>query len=949
MPLPTTLTEPELFRAMEQDSAGTMVVTSTARAARVLRQHFGQWMLRENRTGWQTPNILDWESWLETLWDSATIRGGDARLLLTNAQELDLWRQVLDRDEAASGTTAVAALAPMAQQAWRDMHRYRIPLERLRFDTHTDVQAFYGWARKLQQLCKKNLFLPESELMSAIAELAANRGLLLPRRIFLLGFDRTTPLQIHWTEMLEAQGCAIGWIRLIPVETVGDAADCIVYAADLEEEITAAALWCRRMLIADPDRQIGVVVPALQALQDRIDSTFRRLLQPSSMRVDAPQAELPYEFSLGAAMRRLPAIQTAALLLAWMEGSLPIDQVCWLATHGRFGAASAQAHEARARLDRRFRERWSKLGGPVRLLDYLAWLQSAAGGDATALLRAIRGLAEMARAGNLDRSRSFAEWREVIDELLLAVDWHLLHAEDSAGYQLLERWNRLLDELSSLTAVAGKVSFEHMLSRLQDMMAQTVFTRQSTNAPIQIMGVPESAGLVFDAVWMMNARSSAWPARGTASPFLPWNIQREAGMPYASQEEDYAFAQSLTSRILSSAKQRIVSFAVQEDDLNAASARTPSLEVLLSPLIRDAWPDAPLVSATSYLAELASTVRNSPPAGMLESVAEEDAAPWNGGKVRGGVRFLELQAACPFRAFAELRLGAQPLPDIDSGLSPATQGTAVHDVLHEFWRQVQSLANLNALSDEQCREVLRRHIATALPRVLQPADEPWQQAVLRLESMRIEETLAAWMVRERHRADFTVLATEDHLQDQEIGGVRFDCRIDRVDQVAQGIALLDYKTGSIAARSCAGDRPDQPQLPAYAVLRAKDASTALAGLAFASLHPRTQDLIVIRSLPSVFDPEPAQASAPQKPAAGSKPKPDACTEEAMREHLREWEEVLTRLSHSFRQGVAAVDPKNLHATCRNCRQSIFCRIREASLAFAEQEDADENANEESQE
>ena len=72
-------------------------------------------------------------------------------------------------------------------------------------------------------------------------------------------------------------------------------------------------------------------------------------------------------------------------------------------------------------------------------------------------------------AQNLQKDRSYADWREAIEELLSAAEWSLLKATDSAEYQLLRRWNALLNEFSSLSAVTGSVPFSDAIKRLKSL------------------------------------------------------------------------------------------------------------------------------------------------------------------------------------------------------------------------------------------------------------------------------------------------------------------------------------------------------------------------------------------------------------------------------------------------------------------------------------------------
>ena len=161
-------TEQELLQALHQNIDSAVVITSTVRAARALRELYNQQQASGNH-GWRSPQILAWEPWLGTLWDAAILYGAESRVLLTRVQETELWRQVLARDEAAARTLSSAGLAEQAQQAWDAMQRYRIPLQDLRSDSSMDTQAFSGWAREFEKICRRSSFLSSSLVEAALA------------------------------------------------------------------------------------------------------------------------------------------------------------------------------------------------------------------------------------------------------------------------------------------------------------------------------------------------------------------------------------------------------------------------------------------------------------------------------------------------------------------------------------------------------------------------------------------------------------------------------------------------------------------------------------------------------------------------------------------------------------------------------------------------------------
>ncbi len=451
-----------------------------------------------------------------------------------------------------------------------------------------------------------------------------------------------------------------------------------------------------------------------------------------------------------------------------------------------------------------------------------------------------------------------------------------------------------------------------------------LFTLETRHAPVQILGVSEAAGLTFDRIWWVNAQAASWPPRGHVQPFLPWSVQRTAHMPYADPAADAAFAQRVTRRILNSAPSVIVSCALQESDPTTASAHAPSPEIAISPAVHSALPDVPLIAMEEFLSsEIETPIGREvdAKASALEVVDEEPAIPFQGIQVRSGVTFLKHQAACPFQAFAEVRLAAEPVEEADTGLPAKAQGTILHEVLQCFWSEMRSQKRLLESTEDECRETLRTHIHHALRRFREHADESWQRALLDIEADRIESRLMDWLEVEKRRPDFTVAKTEDTLEQMHLGGVELRCRIDRIDQVEQGMVLLDYKTGKVDSKACDGERPDEPQLPAYAVLRQDSATDEkpLAGIAFAGLHPRNVGVTIIGSVAGVF---------PVAPEARSNPRGNLSAE-ALKQQQEEWRTTLTRLAEDFVTGVAVVDPKDRRVTCRYCAQSLLCRIREA--------------------
>jgi hypothetical protein len=150
------LTIEKLLQELERNPDGAAVIASTVRAARALRQQYSRQQQAAGHQGWRSPQILAWEPWLKTLWDAAVVCGAETRILLNNAQEGELWLQVLEQDEAGTQTISIAGLAGQAQQAWQAMHQYRIELREFRNDDNIDANAFSRWATELEKICRRS-------------------------------------------------------------------------------------------------------------------------------------------------------------------------------------------------------------------------------------------------------------------------------------------------------------------------------------------------------------------------------------------------------------------------------------------------------------------------------------------------------------------------------------------------------------------------------------------------------------------------------------------------------------------------------------------------------------------------------------------------------------------------------------------------------------------------
>jgi probable DNA repair protein len=881
------------------------VLTANLRAARALETAYAEDQRSRGVPAWPRPRIFDWNSWVAGLWEQYARRAENAPMPLSALQEHQLWARVLgaDRDRVV----APDRMAELAQEAYGLLGSYHAhPLRRQAAASpfgapHEDAERFLVWAEEFDRLSRQNSWIARSRLEETLT-----RALGLLDRIpelCLVGFDRTTPAQAALLAAFESAGTRISRRGAdSPAATPQ-----LLRAQDQRAELEACAWWCRDRLSANGDQRIAIIVPDVGRIRAELDRVFRRILMPQATYWqpgrDALDDALPYEFSLGTSLGTLPLVRAALLLLRWLTAPLASAELTWLLNSG-FVAASAADHHALARLDRELRKNKRPTVELARLLELEP--RNLPGALRAGLLRT------QARAQQASRRASYAHWAELAPSLLAEMGWPGFREMDSFTFQTAERWTRTLAELAELGFDDSQPTWAEFLRALEGQAHAVIFAAESITPPIQILGAFESSGQRFDAVWFLGVDDANWPAVGRPHPLLPAWLQREANMLHASPQADWVLAQEATARILASAPTVVVSYPLQDQ----AVALRPSPLLLAH---THAAAEAPARPAEKL-------VRVDP-----ETVADDSGVlAWDAQQSAGGAHVLKQQAACAFQSFATKRLAARPLEEATHGLDPAERGTRLHAVLERLWStetghamRLHTRDDLRqAFADGSLSAMLAHHIEAEFAPLLRAETDAWTAAYLACEQQRVHDRLLAWLAIERDRQPFRVIALEKKIDEMLVGDLRLKVRIDRVDQLADGTHLLiDYKTSKVHPNSWMGERPEEPQLPLYAIFGGIE---DVSGIAFAqiradqtTLHARAADVINTVS-------------------AALKAKAETALDGQIREG---WQQTITTLADQFLRGEAQVNPRDRAKTCKYCPLTGLCRVCASGQSDEDSEEA----------
>lgn len=789
----------------------TLHLCATARLAQTLRA-----APAASRV-WRTPQALTVGQWLGGLAEEALLGGVDLPQALDPFAESLLWEKIVAA--SLSEGAALFDLPGMASAAAEAQALTRIWNLRPAIGALSDeARLFTGWQAEFERHCRKAGWIDQAGQQRRVIELIASGHFCLPARVEVHGFDRRTPLEDDLLAALAGRGVEV--IGEPPLRPPG-AATCLA-CADGADECAAAVAWAQRRLAADPDCRLAIVAPDLAGVRDRLEFLLDDVLHPAAIRPDAADSPRCFNFSLGRPLAELPLVRTALelLQLGGNRGKVEQARLSALLLAGGWSAALAEA-DGRALLDvalRRELPYFTSLPALLRLAGRpLGDGAEPCPGSTAALVALVEVLAAA------PRSLRPAQWATVFRQALQAADWPGDRPLSSSEFQARRAFAEMLEAFARLDALLGSIPQGEALRRLGQLCRQRVFQPETRGRPaIQVLGVLESAGLQFDALWVLGMNDERWPPPPRPSPLLPAELQRTAGTAHASAEVELDFARRVHQRLLRSAPEVVFSHA--RADGNRVLRPSP----LLAGLPEATLPPADIVTVARRLAAEAG--------GACERIADAVAPPVAAGeKVSGGSWLLRAQAICPAWAFYQFRLGAEAMDEPVEGLDPAARGTLVHGALEAFWKALRTSAALAALDAAALAECIAAAVAAAIDTFEHERRVTLPARFRQLEAARLQKLLAVWLAVESKRpAPFEVVACEQPAE-VEIEGIRVRMVVDRIDRLADGRqVIIDYKTGAaIDVKNWAGQRITEPQLPIYAAL----VNDEVAAVVFAKVLP----------------------------------------------------------------------------------------------------------------
>ena len=868
---------------------GTLIVPTRQRAHAVRLAHAAA-RLADGVRVWASPGALVASAWVRRECErAASAAPAEWPRLLGPTEEWWLWREAaVEAAREAAGRNPFLSTEPLAEALRRASERaaeWGIALARAPLESEAGLlfEARRIYAARCRELGASSV----SASMAGLAPVAAERAPILR------GFDAVPRALARLAHRGgETASATSGGMRVSPRG---------VRTADGEAQLEAIAAWCRERLSAQPDARLLVMLPGPAAVRERLAALIHGCLDPGAVLAARGDARVLVGIEGGEPLtsQALPA-QALLSLSILAGGALEIESIGhWLSSPWWGGIAAAP----RAALAQFLRQRGAANSSLRELLGALQLVPrelKVAARELEALTRRAAGLLG-------EGSASPRRWSERFDAALAALSWPGVLPGESAVQQTRLRWRELLEEFGELAACAGSLGREAALGHLRALASRTAYRPADEDVPVTISPMLADPIVVYDGIWVAGLSADMFPMPVTPDPFLPLTAQRTAGLPEASAAGRRAQAQSLLHAWRRTTSELVLSVPAREKDL----------ELLPSPCL-----------AGLALAEQA-------PRGLwLALRLHRDGCTEGREDVRGaaftapaplpaGTRAITLQNDCAFRAYAELRLGAVAPEHAEPGVPMDQRGLLLHAALQLLWERLRDSHALGVLEDRALDALIADCVARGAQALQVEVRGRGRRArrvpdgqfdlfsalspALARECVRAQRLIRRLCDLERTRAPFSVEATE-HMTELGLAGARVRMRLDRVDSIAAGRVVLDYKSGRREAPDWYGERPTYPQLLAYLAALGSD----VVGLATVNLTAREVRFTGVAATGDVL------------PRVKAIPAVTGATEADWRSQQQAWVALVERLIRAFLSGDARVDPAP--GACDYCHLADLCRI-----------------------
>ncbi len=440
--------------------------------------------------------------------------------------------------------------------------------------------------------------------------------------------------------------------------------------------------------------------------------------------------------------------------------------------------------------------------------DHLAQLQARlqqSAADTAAADALLARIAHAAASLTPLRPRTAARWIAGLKDSLVRLGAQPALESDAAGAQWLQWLTRLEREWA---ADGTRYGFAEWRGGLAASLEEELFVDRGIASPLVFTHLAGATARPFEALLILGASAARLPAPGLGGALFNQRVRRSLGLP--TWESEMAQQEAYLASLLAYSPAVTITWQARSA-AGEEQAMSPWLERLES-LHRAAWG---ISLASDHLRAVARQLDGRtahPDAHAKGAGAPAPSAPLSRLPQRISPSGAQTLLDCPYRYFAHEVLGLAPLDEISAQLEKRDYGEMVHRILQAFLSRHPVLgdtadpvliAALEAESDRVFAGALQAHYLgrawRARWRARIPAWIAWQKA--------------------REAQGWRYAAGEVGGELALGAGLTLAGRLDRVDENAAALAVLDYKTqGAQALRDKVNAPQEDAQLALYTLL-----------------------------------------------------------------------------------------------------------------------------------
>jgi probable DNA repair protein len=860
-------------------SKNSIILTPNERLCRRLHKLFGEQMHARGITVWPTPPIQSLSTWYHQLYQNAIEQQLLKEILLSPLQYNEIWQQVIDNFLIEKRFLEPQRTVSEMMKALQTLKQWRVNYTDSVFNNTEESRLFAQCAAYVERILHKSNWLTADALPDRLCSIPLRTILNNTEKIILFAFDDITPQTQYFLDNLIYLGINVtkyDWHR---------SANTIKLHAlpSAEQEYYVMAQWAKEQLAQD-HQQIACIVPDLTSSRELIVRIFNEVFQPNLLFEHYASSKY-FNISGGETLASLPMIKSVFNFLTLFKQEIDYAVLSNVLLSPFVAFAETEKYP-RVELDLKLREKLLTTIYNHQLPQHIV----------TELCPLFNSMWHAMLTKNPEQKFSLpSDWIIWLSELLKIWGWPGERILNSNEYQQLEQWYVILDDITTLDDFCGTINFSSFVNLLNQAANNVKFQIKTTDAPVQVLGMLEASGSLYDCIWIAGLTDKTWPPVVQLNPYIPFEMQRRLNMPHASSQRQYDYSQQMMQRWLNSAPTLHFSYAESDGDEPLAC----------SPLLKPYENNRESIPLQEWrLSQQLYNMQN------IETIVEPAFLPFNPEpSTTFGSSLFEQQVNCPFQAFAKQRLNSNEFKMPQQSWDPRLRGTNIHAVMEKLWMQWQHSDILHQLSEQE----INQQIEIAVNDVLRKCFKSQQHDFIQLEKERLLIIISKWLKIEKERAPFQVYAIESKHQ-TNIAGLTLNLKIDRIDKTDAGDwILIDYKANVQNVNDWLSSPPNKPQMLIYANVL----SPAPDVVTYASLHPTEQKM-------KFFGLSRNDLDFPDVKPFNSNKNNIAAT---WSELLHHWQTQIDNIAIDFISGNVSIKPRTPD-TCKHCHLASLCRIND---------------------